>query len=112
MPSPRPLSSGLVAMMLRTILSVYCGLCLVSLLVLGAGTFGWFGVEPDPLSGVFALMLALPWPGVFDDLGSGPAFGLIVVIAGMAINLLVIAGIGLVIRKARQPRMSQASSKE
>jgi hypothetical protein len=31
---------GLNAMILRTILSVYCGLCLVSLLVLGTGTFG------------------------------------------------------------------------
>ncbi|WP_135506433.1 hypothetical protein [Roseovarius aestuariivivens] len=34
------------------------------------GTFGWFGEERDPLSGVFLLPLGLPWNllfGALDD---------------------------------------------
>jgi hypothetical protein len=25
------------------------------------GTFGWFGQDQDPLSGVFLILLGLPW---------------------------------------------------
>ena len=33
----------------------------VSLLVIPASAKGWFGLEPDPLAAVFAIVLALPW---------------------------------------------------
>lgn len=32
-----------------------------ALFILLTGTFGWFGQEKDPLSGVFLLPLGLPW---------------------------------------------------
>jgi hypothetical protein len=36
-------------------------LYLLALGLLLVGTFGWFGAEPDPLSGVFLIPLGLPW---------------------------------------------------
>ena len=33
----------------------------LALLVFLTGTFGWFGQEEDPLSGLFLLPLGLPW---------------------------------------------------
>lgn len=41
-----------------------------ALFLLLIGTFGWFGQERDPLSGVFLLPLGLPWNqflGALDD---------------------------------------------
>ena len=32
-----------------------------ALLLLAIGTFGWFGAERDPLSGIFLIPLGLPW---------------------------------------------------
>ena len=32
------------------------------------GTFGWFGQQRDPLSGVFLIPLGLPWNRVLDGL--------------------------------------------
>ncbi len=32
-----------------------------ALLLLLTGTYGWFGNEKDPLSGIFLLPLGLPW---------------------------------------------------
>ena len=30
------------------------------------GTFGWFGVTRDPLSGVYLIMLGMPWALLVD----------------------------------------------
>ena len=41
------------------------------------GTFGWFGQETDPLSGIFLLPLGLPWNILADGLGiNGVAIGI------------------------------------
>ncbi len=40
---------------------VFALLYVVALFVLLTGTYGWFGQERDPLSGVFLLPLGLPW---------------------------------------------------
>ncbi|MGP1358797.1 hypothetical protein [Roseicyclus sp.] len=32
------------------------------------GTFGWFGQQRDPLSGVFLIPLGLPWNRILDGL--------------------------------------------
>lgn len=40
---------------------IYGLLGLVALFLIPASVFGWAGVAADPLSGVFALLLALPW---------------------------------------------------
>ena len=47
-------------------------LYLVALALLLIGTFGLFGQERDPLSGIFLLPLGLPW-NQFLDLASEPA---------------------------------------
>ena len=45
----------------------------LALLLLAIGTFGWFGQERDPLSGVFLLPLGLPWNWLGDKAGlTGP----------------------------------------
>ncbi len=52
---------------------IFLGLYLVALAVLAMGTFGWFGQEQDPLSGVFLLPLGLPWNILADRAGLGGA---------------------------------------
>ena len=47
---------------------------LFALLLLAAGTFGWFGVAKDPLSAVFLIPLGLPWNAI---LPASPAVGLL-----------------------------------
>ncbi|MCL7990414.1 MAG: hypothetical protein M8840_04675 [marine benthic group bacterium] len=39
----------------------FLALYIVALLLLLVGTFGLFGAERDPLSGIFLLPLGLPW---------------------------------------------------
>ncbi len=39
----------------------FAALYAVALFVFLTGTFGWFGQDTDPLSGVFLLPLGLPW---------------------------------------------------
>lgn len=47
---------------LTSILLILFALAWVGALILYvAGTFGWFGVETDPLSAAFLLPLGLPW---------------------------------------------------
>lgn len=56
----------------RIILILFVLLYLGAIFLLLVGTFGWFGQERDPLSGVFLLPLGLPWnqftAGVPDSL--------------------------------------------
>lgn len=39
---------------------------LIAVILLLIGTFGWFGQERDPLSGVFLVPLGLPWNLLLD----------------------------------------------
>ncbi|MXO59540.1 hypothetical protein GRI89_08295 [Altererythrobacter salegens] len=62
---------------------IYVLLYGIALALLAIGTFGWFGQEQDPLSGVFLIPLGLPWNLVADRIGlAGP----ISAIAAPAIN--------------------------
>ena len=45
---------------------VYLVLYVLALFVLLIGTFGWFGQEKDPLSGVFIVILGQPWVRLVD----------------------------------------------
>ena len=47
----------------------FCLLYLLALMLFLVGTFGWFGQERDPLSGIFLLPLGLPWNIVGDRMG-------------------------------------------
>ena len=44
---------------------------LAALFLLAVGTWGWFGAERDPLSGVFLILLGLPWNLFIDSLAKG-----------------------------------------
>ena len=46
---------------LRLLLYAYGIVGVLSLLVIPASAKGWFGLEPDPLAAVFAILLASPW---------------------------------------------------
>lgn len=50
----------------RIILGLIAAAWAVSLVLLLVGTFGLFGQEPDPLAGVFAVILGQPWVRLVD----------------------------------------------
>jgi hypothetical protein len=52
----------------KIILLGFCLLYALALLVWAMGTFGWFGTEKDPLSGVFLIILGQPWARWVDVL--------------------------------------------
>lgn len=45
----------------RVLVWGFAALYALALLVYAAGTFGWFGAEPDPLSGIYLIVLGQPW---------------------------------------------------
>lgn len=49
---------------------------------------------PDPLAGVLAIVLAMPWSFALQWLHGGPWPGMLVVLAGMAANVGVILWLG------------------
>jgi hypothetical protein len=53
---------------------IFVALYALATLLLLIGTFGWFGQEKDPLSGVFLMPLGLPWNLLADRFSMpGPA---------------------------------------
>lgn len=68
---------------LRWILVVYVGLCAVALLLIWASAKGAFGLEPDPVSAVFAVLLAQPWRGMLgtEAGGGGLVSGILLIVA-------------------------------
>lgn len=54
---------------MKNVFGVFVALYTLALALLAIGTFGWFGQEQDPLSGVFLLPLGLPWNVLGDKLG-------------------------------------------
>lgn len=72
----------------RLLIAVYAALCLVALWLIPASAHGWFGIEPDPLAAVFALLLALPWSLLLRFAGDpGPWLAAVLFAACMAANL-------------------------
>ncbi|AHY45615.1 Hypothetical Protein RradSPS_0332 [Rubrobacter radiotolerans] len=72
---------------------IYALLCALALVLVPASAEGWFGLEPDPLGGVFAILLALPWSVALmalsgDRMGLWPAMTILV--CGMAVNALAL----------------------
>ena len=49
----------------------FTALYVLALALLAVGTFGWFGQERDPLSGIFLMPLGLPWTFIGDRIGLG-----------------------------------------
>lgn len=77
-------------MLCRFVLTVLVLAYLFALLLFAAGTFGWFGVEQDPLSSVFLILLGMPWVLLpFDSLVSEALLPFASVVAPL-INLAII----------------------
>jgi hypothetical protein len=72
----------------RLLIVLYAALCVVALWFIPASVYGWMGVEPDPLSAVFAMVLALPWTFLLRLVpDGGPWAAAALLAAGMAINV-------------------------
>jgi hypothetical protein len=76
-------------MVCRIATALFVLLYAAALFVFAAGTWGWFGSEPDPLAGVFLVPLGLPWNRLLDFTSDSmrPILGVL----APAINLAIIA---------------------
>ncbi len=85
----------------RMVFLCFSLLYLVALALLSVGTFGLFGVERDPLSGVFLVVLGMPWTlGV--DAFPDPAWPWLAAAAPL-VNLLLLR----LVCRSRGPRPGQ-----
>lgn len=79
---------------LHSIAVLYILASVIALMLIPASLNGWFGMEPDPLSAIFAYVLALPWVLLLNLL---PAMstGMAAAVAGlaMALNALILLGL-------------------
>lgn len=72
----------------KGVLIVFAIVWLIAIFLLLIGTFGWFGQEKDPLSGVFLLPLGLPWNQFMGGLPEAArVWG---VVLAPAINLVIL----------------------
>ncbi|WP_343343755.1 hypothetical protein WJT74_08680 [Sphingomicrobium sp. XHP0239] len=71
---PHPRRTGAQRVLLL-VLGAYVILGILALLAIPASVFGWLGVESDPLSGIFALLLAMPWTIALYLLGDVGTWG-------------------------------------
>jgi hypothetical protein len=76
----------------RTVFWLYVIACAASLLLVALSATGALGFEPDPLSGIFAVVLAQPWLGLTSWLSSGahPVVSLIHVTLCVVLNAAII----------------------
>ena len=82
--------------------ALYVLLCIGAFLLIPASSHGWLGVADDPLSGVFVLLLALPWTLLLPHLGDPGIVGAIaVIVAGMMLNVAIVLGVGRWASRAR-----------
>lgn len=87
---------------MKILAGVYGVLCLLALFVIPASANGWFGFEPDPLSAVPAILLALPWSLGLGLLGEvGASLSLLVLVGAMFTNAGVLYGVSRLIKKER-----------
>lgn len=54
---------------MKYVFAAFVVLYVAAVLLFLIGTFGWFGQETDPLSGVFLMPLGLPWNLIADRIG-------------------------------------------
>jgi predicted anti-sigma-YlaC factor YlaD len=74
--------------LLRAVTVIYGLACVVSLMIMAVHTQGWFGVAPEGLAAVYALVLAMPWTLLLSILGPGNMlYAVLLTLAGMGINI-------------------------
>lgn len=87
----------------RALATAYALLCLVALLMIPASAYSWWGFGPDPLSGVFAIILAMPWAMGLWALDGAPIWLSILLLAlCMGANLTIIISLGRWLRRRRR----------
>jgi hypothetical protein len=72
---------------------IFATLFAIALFVMLAGTNGWFGQEPDALSGIFLVPLGLPWNILAERMGLTAGGGAVAIVTGIVsplINLAII----------------------
>lgn len=75
---------------LRILIGLYVVACLLALALIPASAAGWFGIERDPLSALFAMVLALPWSALLVALPAmSPWLSAAVLLAAMAVNVAI-----------------------
>lgn len=72
---------------MKIVFYIFIALYAIAAALLAIGTFGLFGQQSDPLSGVFLLPLGLPWNVLGDRLGLG---GVAVMTLAPAINAAIL----------------------
>ena len=76
---------------LRIFATVYALLGALAVLAVPASLYGVAGMAEDPLSGIFALLLAMPWALLLDPLGiDGTWSTLAYCAAGIILNFLIL----------------------
>ena len=79
----------------------YLALCVIALVLMAAGSPIFAGDDADPLSSIFALILAYPWVLVLELLTEPPyALNVLVMILSMGLNFLILSWLG---RRGRRP---------
>lgn len=87
----------------RVIAAIYGFLCVAALLLIPASLGGWFGLERDPLAGIFAILLGAPWSYLLNFAPSlGVWFNVAAVALGMAMNFLIILVVGDLLGRLRR----------
>ena len=72
----------------RLSIALYAAVCAVALWFIPASVHGWMGVEPDPLSAVYAMLLALPWTFLLRFVPDAGPWAAAALLAGcMALNV-------------------------
>ena len=85
--------------MCRILKWVFAAAYVAALFLFALGTWGWFGADRDPLSGVFVILLGLPWNLFIDSFPDGsPAF---LAALAPALNLAILFSICSAIRRRR-----------
>jgi hypothetical protein len=75
----------------KVVTGIYALLCVASLLIIPLNAAGMAG-EPDPLTGIFAVLLAAPWIWLTGPITSSTAITWNMVVAGacMALNAVML----------------------
>ncbi len=87
----------------RVIAAIYGFLCVAALLLIPASLGGWFGMERDPLAGIFAIVLGAPWSYILNFLPNLSIwFNVAAVALGMVMNFLIILVAGDLLGRLRR----------
>lgn len=74
----------------RAVFWIYVIVSALALLAIPASEEQMFGLWPDPLAGVFAILLAQPWVSLIGRASHGAMSGYGLVIGGMVANAAII----------------------